>query len=287
MIKKLSYLIYKFLIAINYLFNKITNRNFIYYLAEYLRNSSFSELEINNRRIKFFTPSNVAKWRIDTFFDKEPETLEWIDNFNNENNIIFLDIGANIGLYSIYAATKYENIKVIAFEPSSSNIDILTRNISLNKLHEKVLISQYPLTKDANQYLTMKQASFEEGSALNAFGVDYDFEGKKFKDIFKYKIFGNSVNNIISNNILEMPNYIKIDVDGIEHLILEGSDQYLQDRKIKSISVEINENFKDQYSRVNNILQKSNFIFKSKKHSIMTEQNEEFSKTYNYIFEKI
>ena len=39
------------------------------------------------------------------FFSKEPETLEWIDNFSKDSSI-FWDIGANIGLYSIYNSIK-------------------------------------------------------------------------------------------------------------------------------------------------------------------------------------
>ena len=47
------------------------------------------------------------------FYSKEPETLDWIENFDDKGKIIFWDIGANIGLYSIYAAVKFENIDVI------------------------------------------------------------------------------------------------------------------------------------------------------------------------------
>ena len=43
-------------------------------------------------------------------------------------NLIF-DIGANIGLYSIYAAYKFQKIEITAFEPSTSNLRILSRNI--------------------------------------------------------------------------------------------------------------------------------------------------------------
>ena len=51
---------------------------------------------------------------------------------------LFIDIGANIGLYSIYAAIKHSNSEVISFEPSTSNLRVLSRNISINKLEEKI-----------------------------------------------------------------------------------------------------------------------------------------------------
>ena len=40
----------------------------------------------------------------------------------------------NIGLYSIYAALRHKNIEVISFEPSTNNLRILSRNISINNL---------------------------------------------------------------------------------------------------------------------------------------------------------
>ena len=53
-------------------------------------------------------------------------------------------------------------------------------------------------------------------------------------------ILGTSINYLLENKILEIPDYIKIDVDGIEHLILEGGNKFLNNQKIKSLSIEIN-----------------------------------------------
>ena len=54
--------------------------------------------------LKFYSPNRLNIFRIKTFFSKEPETIDWINNF--EENSTFFDIGANIGLYSCYAAKK-------------------------------------------------------------------------------------------------------------------------------------------------------------------------------------
>ena len=83
-----------------------------------------------------------------------------------------------------------------------------------------------------------------------------------------------------------MPDYVKIDVDGIEHLILRGMNDFLKNSKIKGLSIELNENFKEQYNEVIDILNKSNFDFKHKKHSAMFNNENKFSKTYNFIFER-
>ncbi len=39
--------------------------------------------------------------RVNNIFTDEPETINWINNFDENNKINFWDIGANIGLYSI------------------------------------------------------------------------------------------------------------------------------------------------------------------------------------------
>ena len=51
-------------------------------------------------KITFFIPTRLLYYRADTFSQKEPETLAWIDTF--QKNSVFWDIGANVGLYSIY-----------------------------------------------------------------------------------------------------------------------------------------------------------------------------------------
>ena len=82
-----------------------------------------------------------------------------------------------------------------------------------------------------------------------------------------------------------MPNYIKLDVDGIEHLILEGGDKYLKNKNIKGLCIEINENFKTQYKKVISILKKNNFRILHKKHSKEFDLKiNKFNKTFNYIF---
>lgn len=87
------------------------------------------------------------------------------------------------------------------------------------------------------------------------------------------------------NKILEIPDYIKIDVDGIEHLILEGGDRYLKNVKIKSLSIEINENFKEQYDNVLKIMYINNFKILHKKNNIKAHANKsEHLNTFNYIF---
>ncbi len=205
MVKKLSYLIYKILKILDIFFHKITGRSFLIWFSEFIENDSYKKIKILDRDVKFFVPNYITNWLIDEFYTKEPETLEWIDSFEKkENKIIFWDIGANIGIYSIYASLKYSNIEVVSFEPSTSNLRILARNISINKLEEKIKVNQFPLSNVENKYLMFKEDKFIEGVALHTWGENYNFEGKSFNPTNYYKIFGTTINYLLDNKILSI-----------------------------------------------------------------------------------
>ena len=285
MTKKISYFLYKILLTLDKIFQLITKRSILNWFKDFFQKDSYKKISILNKEVNFFIPNQLTDWRIKTFFTKEPETLEWIDSFEKKDKIIFWDIGANIGLYSIYSVLRHENVSTISFEPSTSNLRVLSRNISINNLENKIKILSAPLSNKENQFLTMNEGDFVEGGALNTFGENYDFAGELFDSKMKYKILGTTIKNLLDNNILEIPNYIKIDVDGIEHLILEGAGKYLKDRRIKSLSIEINEDFKEQYNKVIEIMDQNEFKLLHKKHNDeMFNESKKFSKVFNYVF---
>ena len=283
MLKNFCFIIFKILKLFDLILYKIKKKNFLLCLNEFINNDCYKSVNILNKTISFFIPNQIIEYRVKTFFKKEPETLEWIDTFDNKSKMIFWDIGGNIGLYSIYAALKHSNIQILTFEPSTSNLRVLSRNISLNQLDDKITICQFPLTDKNNSFLLMNENSFEEGGAMNTFGENYDYNGNTFTSNHKYKIYGTSINYLLDNNILKIPNYIKIDVDGIEHLILKGGNKYLSNPLIKSISIELNENFSEQFNEVNKILKDNKFILKHKKRA-EGYYGIEFNKIFNYIF---
>ena len=286
-VKKLSLFCFKILSFLDKIFNIITKRSILVWFKEFIQNESYKKIQILNQKINFFVPNQLTEWRVDTFHTKEPETLEWIDTFDKSGDFIFWDIGANIGLYSIYNSLKHKKSQTISFEPSTSNLRVLSRNISINNLFDRIKIFTAPLTKGENKFLIMKEGEFQEGGALNSFGENFDFEGKKFSSKMNYQIYGTNINYLIDNKILDIPDYIKIDVDGIEHLILEGGNKYLSNKKIKSLSIEINENFTEQHEKVIEIMKKNDFKILHKKHNEDLFKNDPYNKfirIFNYIF---
>lgn len=283
MFKFLAKIIFYILKILDNILFFIFKRNFRYYLYDFLRDN-YSTLNFNTKKAKFFTPSTISKWRINTFFKKEPETLEFIDNM--KNNGVFYDIGANIGIYSIYAAIQKSKLKVFAFEPSATNLAILSRNIFLNNLDKRISIIQLPLSNQKLQLNIMKEGFVDEGGSMNSFGVGYGFNGKKYNPVNKYRLLGTSIDFLIHQRIIQKPNYIKLDVDGIEHLILEGGLKCLKYKGLKTIIIEINENFKKQFMSAKKILKKNGFEVLQKKRAENFYSSSKFKKIFNYIFER-
>ncbi len=270
MTKKFVTIIYKciffFLKTIDFVFKVRASYTFKDIIVE----NSYEHLIIDKKKIFFYVPNTFTKYRLNSFYKKEPDTLSWIKKF--KKNSIFFDIGANIGNYSIYASIKKPTVKIYAFEPSFLNTKVLSRNISINNLYKRIKIIQLPLLNKKNKINTMTESTFEEGGSFNSFGVNKN-SGNLSKIVNKYSILGTNLNDLIEKKIIPMPNYIKIDVDGIENLILSGADKILKSKKVKSILIELYPNLKKQYNSCLRILNKSGFKLISN-----------FKR--NYIFEK-
>ena len=269
-----------FMYLVGYLVNFLGK--FIYFRYVYdliLKNILDQKKSINHGsiQISFHTPNKINKFRADSFANKEPETLKWIDSI--PLNSIFWDIGANVGLYSCYAA-KSRNSIVYAFEPSIFNIEILARNIFLNGLTKNITIVPLPLT-DKIAVNELNMTSTEWGGALSTFGESYGQNGTEIKKIFSFKTIGISMADAVNLLNIPQPDYIKIDVDGIEHLILKGGLSVL--KNVKGLIVEIDENFEKQLIDSTKYLIDSGFILKYKDRADKTE-DPQFSNCFNQVW---
>ena len=70
----------------------------------------------------------------------------------------------------------------------------------------------------------------------------------------------------------------KLDVDGIEHKILKGAKKILTNNNLKSILVEVNENYENQHLEINKIMSENKFKLISKNQNTLDVKNTKFSK---------
>lgn len=251
-----------------------------YFINEIINSSmgSLRKIQYNDISLKFAVPNPLNNFRVDTFSTKEPETLEWIDSI--PMGAILWDIGANIGLYSCYAAKK-RNCEVVAFEPSVFNLELLARNIFCNGLTENITIIPLPLS-DSIKRSAFNMTTKEWGGALSTFGESYGDDGKQLNKLFEFTSVSMSMDNATELLHLPKPDYIKLDVDGIEHLILKNGVVIL--KGVEGVLVEVNEDFKVQADNVKNYLSSSGLILKEKRHAAMLEGDKRSGNTYNQIW---
>lgn len=227
-------------------------------------------IEHRGTHLAFAMPNRLNSYRVDTFSTKEPETLEWIDSIPRGS--VVWDIGANIGLYSCYSA-KARDCRVFAFEPSVFNLELLARNIFLNGLVQKVVIVPLPLCEGLS-LSTLRMTTTEWGGALSTFGHDYGWDGKKIQQIFEFQTLGLSMDAAVQQLKIPQPDYIKIDVDGIEHLILQGGKTVLN--LAKGVLIEVNDGFHEQAVYCQKLLQDAGLMLKEKRHSEMFDSVDSF-----------
>lgn len=229
--------------------------------------------------LTFAVPNSLNRFRIDTFSTKEPETLEWIDSLPARS--VLWDVGANIGLYTCYAA-KARGCRVFAFEPSVFNLELLARNIFLNNLTESATIIPLPLS-DVTAISTLNMTSQEWGGALSTFGQSYTQDGRALSRVFEFRTVGVSMVDAAEHLKLARPDYIKMDVDGIEHLILKGGGSVLKD--VKGLLVEINDEFEEQVVTAARHLYAAGLILKEKRHAAMFDDSP-YRNSYNQIWHR-
>ena len=123
------------------------------------------------------------------------------------------------------------------------------------------------------------------GGALSSFDKDYGFDGKKLEQVFKFSTFGVSMDDAMNLLAISQPDYIKLDVDGIEHLILKGGNGVL--RNVKGVLIEINDDFVDQAAGCEAILQGAGLVLKEKRHADIFEGSPQFQHTFNQIWERL
>lgn len=256
------------------------------YFPAFLERYSFTVHDKGGYKYIFHTPNSICQYRAETFFTKEPETLEWIDEYGKGG--VLCDIGANVGIYSIYHAVKNQGT-VYACEPSVFNLPCLAKNINANNVQSLITIFPMPLTSAVGMS-SFKLSSTDEGGALSAFGVDYGHTGEYLPTSISYRVAGVSLDFLYEHRILEsIPRIIKLDVDGIEHLILAGARKTLSSPLCKSVLVEIDERFEMQRKNVYAILTECGFRFKEKRRAPMFAHLVENGKDigcYNHIWVK-
>lgn len=220
---------------------------------------------------KFVPVNDHCTWRVKTMFTKEPDTIEWISKMQPGETLV--DVGANIGIYTVYAAVR--KITVVAFEPESINYAILNQNIYVNGLDVRAYCCA--LT-DEDSISELNLSMMTPGGSCHSFGEEVDHRLTPRKPPFKQGCIGVPLKRFDLK-----PDYIKIDVDGFEHKVVEGARYEVS--QAKSVLIEINQNLPEHRDLVEQML---GWGFKYDPEQVEKARRKEgaFENCGNYIFYK-
>lgn len=140
----------------------------------------------------------------------------------------FIDIGANMGIYSLLASYKIRNGKILAFEPSPKILPQLYENITLNEKNSIISVIQ-------------KAASDKTGS------IDFDISSNPDYNHISYtadsklslRVETITLDKFITNHQLKHVKIIKIDVEGAELIVLRGLTKTFEKRGVDALIVEV------------------------------------------------
>lgn len=138
---------------------------------------------------------------------------------------VFVDVGANVGLFTVIGALTTSRGRVIAYEPVPELLELLRANVQLNWLADRVTIREVAVAERADR----RPFSFDP----------------------KMQILGGLVPDEIANTIvdvvalddelahLERIDLVKIDVEGAEPAVLAGMEHLLRSGRVDRISCEV------------------------------------------------
>lgn len=199
----------------------------------------YSEARFDNGRLlRYAVSGRVARKRINTLVTKEPTTLMWLESFKKDD--FFVDIGANVGTYTVYASVM-TYCHVAAFEPEALNYAELNKNIYLNKLYERVR-GYCCAVSNRDAVDTLYLSRFAPAYSHHDFGENR-WEGP-VKAIAgdparrpRQGCMARSLDSAVACG-MPVPSHIKIDVDGLEWQVIEGAKKTLENPAVRSVLVE-------------------------------------------------
>ncbi|RKX70366.1 hypothetical protein DRP43_03415 [candidate division TA06 bacterium] len=215
-------------------------------LCRRLKLNFFKEIDLRfktllNKDFLFITPhgkfiaSSIDSWQaMQSNYEKYVQEIfnNNYQKYKDEKDKIFLDIGANIGRYTVLNALR--GYKVYAFEPANPIFKQLKRNIELNNLNNVILI---PIgLSDREDKFEFEYFEGFEGSSRIPMQKD---KYSKYAKLLKIKT--KKLDDIVKEYNIDINKIrlIKIDVEGHEYNVIKGGINTFKRLKNIDITMEI------------------------------------------------
>ena len=199
--------------------------------------------------LSFVSLGKTAAGRAASLLTKQPATIEWIDSFQSDS--VFWDVGANIGVYALYAALRGDT-KIVAFEPAAVNYFLLAASCEVNAVGRQVDCLLLGLGSDKS-IAQLEVSQFEPAQSFSFSGkADRQYRGRQAALIM-------SMDQLVEEFGLACPNYVKIDVPGLTSDIIAGGRKTLRRPEVRELHIEFRETSKGG-RRLADTLRQSGFV---------------------------
>ena len=185
---------------------------------------------------------------------KDIETISKIIEFKckKKNKIVFYDVGANIGTHSIALSNIFKNkIAIRAFEAQSNIYEMFNQSIKINNLNNIELYHNAVSDKN-NEIIRIDLPDYSKHNNFGGLELFKPFQNSDNAQMQKSGIF-EDVKSIKLDIFNEVVDFIKIDVEGMENLVLKGSKNLIVKHRpflfmelLKSKLEDVTEFFKDK-----------------------------------------
>jgi len=215
--------------------NRIYNRLIWFANSFFALFIELKQIKIDNVSFKIYINNSHELNRALTFNTKEEDTLAWL---KNNPGLDLVDIGANVGIYSLYFAKISENSQIYSFEPDASSFTSLVKNISANSTSN---IKAFCIAIGSKKgFYEMNFYDFAAGAGAGSIDSEYIFTNAKDKKKYVQQTFCETLDNCSKELIFTENCLVKIDVDGPEYEIIKSGKNFLSSNKVKSVMIEIN-----------------------------------------------
>ena len=127
--------------------------------------------------------------------------------FNINKNDIVIDVGAHIGLFTLYASQFCTEGKIYSFEPMKENYELLSENIKLNNLKQ---VETFNLAvSNSNQKIKLYINDDESGHSMFS------------ESTHTITVNSISLKKFFDQNNIQHCNFLKLDCEGSEYEIIK------------------------------------------------------------------
>jgi FkbM family methyltransferase len=173
------------------------------------------------------------------FHDKEYEEES---RLNLNEGEIFVDVGANVGHYTLKAATYHPEVKIISIEAHPKNYKALCRNVSCNRFSNIITINK--AVSDKKGKVTLYEHITDDNRVLtDDFSIQADHNKKS-----SVVVDSDTIDNILKEIKIGSADVLKMDIEGAEVMALKGATETLD--KLRKIIVEIHQDNMEEVKKI-------------------------------------